>query len=194
MTEAEESIRAFLAIEPPENVLEVVSQVQEKMKGEIKGQISWTKTRGQHLTVKFFGNTSQADVSEISAAVKNRAAGFPPLTLAVEKLGVFPDLRRPRVLWAGICGDVDKLMALQKDLEKDFEKIGFPREDRPYRAHLTLARIKAPPAESVISKSLALHRNFATEKFVCHELILFRSRLTPQGAIYTRLAEFPLRG
>lgn len=188
---SEKNIRAFLAIEPPEDILQTVIRLQEKLRHEVSGRLSWTRPGGQHLTLKFFGDVSTEDVESISQAVQNRLQSSWSLSLNVEKLGVFPDSSRPRVLWCDTTGDVEKLAALQKQLDADFALLGFPKEDRPFRAHLTLARIKDPRNVSGIGNALTRHVNFSAGKFHVPELILFQSKLTPQGAIYTRLATFP---
>ncbi len=192
MSDTDKNIRAFLAIEPTEDILQALSGLQEKLKREITGRISWTKPQGQHLTLKFFGDVSGEDVKNICAAVKNRIASGSSLNLKIEKLGVFPDARRPRVLWCGVAGDGEKLSVLQKQLDSDFAGIGFPCDDRPFRAHLTLGRIKESHGLAGISESLTKHNDFAAGVFVCNELILFQSKLSPQGAVYTKLAEFAL--
>ena len=192
--DSEKKIRAFLAIDPPENILQAMSRLQEKLKREISGRISWTKPQGQHLTLKFFGDISTEDVKNICSAVQNRATSEQSLNLKIEKLGVFPGARRPLVIWCGVTDDVEKLSGLQKQLDSDFAGIGFPRENRPFRAHLTIGRIKDPSGLTGISEALTKYNAFAAGEFSCKELILFQSRLTPQGAIYTKLAEFALSG
>jgi 2'-5' RNA ligase len=192
--DSEKNIRAFLAIDPPEDILQAMSRLQEKLKREISGRISWTKPQGQHLTLKFFGDISTEDVKNICSAVQNRVASEPSLNLKIEKLGLFPDARRPRVIWCGVTGDVEKLSVLQKQLDSDFAGIGFPMEDRPFQAHLTLGRIKDSRGLTGINEALIKYSAFAAGEFNCTELILFQSRLTPQGAIYTKLAEFALGG
>jgi len=194
MTESEKNIRAFLAIEPPDDILQILSRLQEELKREISGRISWTKPQGQHLTLKFFGDISTEDVNNIRAAVENRTVSGQSLKLKIEKLGVFPDPRRPRIIWCGVLGDGEKLSLLQKQLETDFEGIGFPNEDREFRAHLTLGRIKEPYGLTGISEALTKHNAFAAGVFECRQLILFQSKLLPQGAVYTKLAEFKLKG
>ncbi len=192
--DSEKNIRAFLAIDTPENILQAMSRLQEKLKREISGRISWTKPQGQHLTLKFFGDISTEDVKNICSAVQNRATSEQSLNLKIEKLGVFPGARRPLVIWCGVTDDVEKLSGLQKQLDSDFAGIGFPRENRPFRAHLTIGRIKDPSGLTGISEALTKYNAFAAGEFSCKELILFQSRLTPQGAIYTKLAEFALSG
>ena len=190
----EKNIRAFLAIEPTEDIIQAMVRLQEKLKREISGRISWTRPQGQHLTLKFFGDISREDVHNISKAVQNRVASELFLNLKVEKLGVFPDARKPRVLWCGITGDVEKLSRLQKQLDSDFAEIGFPTEDRPFRAHLTLGRIKDSSALTGIREVLTKYSAFTAGEFTGRELALLQSELTPQGAVYTKLAVFPLAG
>jgi 2'-5' RNA ligase len=194
MTDSVKNIRAFLAIEPPEDILQALSDLQEKLKLEISGRISWTKPQGQHLTLKFFGDISMEDVTNICSAVQNRTVLAPSLNLKIEKISVFPDARKPRVLWCGIAGDGEKLSTIQKQLDSDFEGIGFSKEDRPFRAHLTLGRIKESQGLTGISEALAKHNAFASGVFECKELILFQSKLLPQGAVYTKLAVFTMKG
>jgi 2'-5' RNA ligase len=194
MTDSEKNIRAFLAIDPPENILQAMSRLQEKLKREISGRISWTKPQGQHLTLKFFGDISMEDVKNICSTVQNRVASGQSFNLKIEKLGVFPDARRPRVIWCGVYGNAEKLSVLQKQLDSDFAGIGFPAEDRPFRAHLTLGRIKDSRGLTGISEALTKHSAFTAGEFNCNELILFQSKLSPQGAIYTKLTEFALGG
>jgi 2'-5' RNA ligase len=192
MTDSEKNIRAFLAIEAQEDILQAMSRLQEKLKREISGRISWTKPQGQHLTLKFFGDISTEDVKNICSAVQNRVTSEPSLNLKIEKLGVFPGARRPLVIWCGVTGDVENLSVLQRKLDSDFSGIGFPSENRPFRAHLTLGRIRDPSGLTGISEALTKYSAFAAGEFNCKELILFQSRLSPQGAIYTKLVEFAL--
>jgi 2'-5' RNA ligase len=166
--------------------------MQDKLKREISGRLSWTRPQGQHLTLKFFGDISEEDVKNICAAVQKRVVTEQKLNLKVEKMGVFPDARRPRVLWCGVMGDVEKLINLQKKLDSDFAAIGFPAEDRSFKAHLTLARIKDSRDITGMNEALKKFDTFTAGNFIGGELILFQSMLSSQGAVYTKLAEFAL--
>ncbi|OQA00728.1 MAG: 2',5' RNA ligase family [Planctomycetes bacterium ADurb.Bin401] len=194
MADSEKNIRAFLAIEPPENILQEITRLQDKLKREISGRLSWTRPQGQHLTLKFFGDISREDINHISAAVQKRTVVEQKLNLQIEKLGVFPDARRPRVLWCAVAGDVERLINLQKKLDGDFTAIGFPVEDRSFKAHLTLARIKDPRDITGMSEALKKYDSFQAGEFIADKLFLFQSTLSPQGAIYTKLAGFALTG
>lgn len=192
MADSEKNIRAFLAIEPPENILQEISRMQDKLKREINGRLSWTRPQGQHLTLKFFGDISREDINNISTAIQKRVVTEQKLNLKVEKMGVFPDVRRPRVLWCGVTGDVEKLFTLQKKLDDDFAALGFPAEDRSFKAHLTLARIKDPRDMTGMNDALKKFETFTAGEFTADKLFLFQSNLSPQGAVYTKLAEFAL--
>ncbi|MRR17666.1 MAG: RNA 2',3'-cyclic phosphodiesterase [Deltaproteobacteria bacterium] len=190
----EKNIRAFLALEIPEDVQDAVSRLQEKLKRDLGGRISWTQSQGRHLTLKFFGNVSAEDVKHISSAVDSRTQLHRPLNLSIGELGVFPNPQRPRVLWCGVAGEIEKLCTLQKQLDGDFTGLDFPAEDRSYRAHLTLARMKDPRDVSGVEKALTQYKAFSAGEFSGKELVLFQSKLSPRGAVYTKLAVFPLAG
>ena len=192
MADDEKNIRTFLAIEPPENILQEISRLQEKLKREVNGRLSWTRPQGQHLTLKFFGDISKENIKSISSAVQNRTVAEQKLNLKIEKLGVFPNARRPRVLWCGITGDVERLINLQKKLDGDFAALGFPAEDRSFKAHLTLARIKDSRDITGMSEALKKYDSFKAGEFIADKLFLLQSNLSPQGAVYTKLAEFAL--
>jgi 2'-5' RNA ligase len=191
---ADRTIRSFLAIGIPGEILGEIGRLQERLKREIQGDIRWVRPDGIHLTLKFFGDIPEGAVSDISAVVEKAVAGHDPLDLSVSGAGVFPDLRRPRVLWLGMTGDVERLLTLQTTLERDLQRIGFPREERPFRPHLTLARIRSQRALTGLGRALEKRGGCEAGRFVAAGLSLLKSDLTPQGAIYTKLREFPFAG
>jgi RNA 2',3'-cyclic 3'-phosphodiesterase len=188
------SIRAFLALDPPAEILARVGILQERLRGLIRGDIRWVRPEGIHLTLKFFGDISPADVGRIAAIVAAAAANQRPLSLSLGGVGVFPDPRRPRVLWLGLNGDLPPLLSFQQGLERALAGIGFPPEGRPFRAHLTLARIRSPRGLTGLGPVLEKGGAAAAGGFVAAAVGLWRSELTPRGAIYTRLHDFPLAG
>jgi 2'-5' RNA ligase len=189
-----ETIRAFLAIDPPSEVLRGIAEIQGVLKSNIRGSISWVRPEGIHLTLKFFGNIGREDLPSISEIAKVHAASTPPLNLHVQGLGVFPGPRRPRVLWIGMGGDTERLIVLQKTIDQGLEACGFRKEERPFRAHLTLARIKSPQGLAGIERMLAESGAKGAGTFEARSLTLFKSDLTPKGAIYTVLGNFPFQG
>jgi len=187
------SIRAFLAIAPPDNVRQAMAAVQNRLKYCVAGAISWVRPEGIHLTLKFFGNIAETDIDRITAAVGPVAARFAPLDLRVRRVGFFPDSRRPRVIWLGLEGDVSALKALQEEVDHELARYGFSREDRDFRAHLTLARIKSARGLTGLDRLTKKSEVYEAGRFQAEGLTLFRSNLTPQGAIYSKLAGYPFQ-
>ena len=184
-------IRAFIAISLPERVLKAIAKLQETLKGSGL-KIRWTRIEGIHLTIKFLGDIYWDDVEKIHEAMEQTTRNFSPFTLRGKGVGVFPDIRRPRVVWAGITGDIEELGLLQRDLENQLDRIGFPKERRAFKGHLTLGRVKGRVDLAKLSKALEAAEEFQTEPFTAESVVLFQSDLRPNGAVYSRLAEVPL--
>jgi RNA 2',3'-cyclic 3'-phosphodiesterase len=190
----ERTIRTFLALDPPEEILREIGRLQDKLRQRIHGDVRWVRPEAIHLTLKFFGDIPEHGVANISAVAGKAAAGVRPLDLAIGGAGVFPDPRRPRVIWLGMSGDVARLVTFQQGLERSLQEIGFPREERPFRPHLTLGRIKTPKGLIGLAGVLEKGETYTAGRFTASGLGLFKSDLTPRGAIYTRLAGYPFAG
>jgi RNA 2',3'-cyclic 3'-phosphodiesterase len=190
----EKAIRAFLAVDPPEEIFREIIKIQERLRKTIKGDIRWVRPEGIHLTLKFFGYVYQSDVANISLVVKNNVAGMKALTLNVRTLGAFPTVTRPRVLWLGIDGDTEELINLQAKTDTDFQEYGFKKEERPFRPHLTLARVKEPKELVGLAEAVKKNEDYVAGSFTVNGLTLFKSDLRPTGAIYTKLSDFPFPG
>jgi len=191
---AERTIRAFLALDPPEEILREIERIQDRLRKLIHGDLRWVRPEGIHLTLKFFGDISENVVVNISAIAGRAAAAVRPFELAIGDTGVFPDPSRPRVVWLGMNGEVAQLVTFQQGLERALEEIGFPPAERPFRPHLTLGRIKSPKGLIGLAEALEKEKAVTTERFTASGLILFQSDLTPRGAVYTRLAGYPFAG
>lgn len=189
----EKPIRSFLAIDLPEGVIREIARVEEKLRRLIRGDIRWVRPEAIHLTLKFFGDIGQNDVARISAAAGKAAVLFGPFDLTVGGAGVFPDPKRPRVLWLGLGGETGRLAAFHKELERSLDEIGFAREEKPFRAHLTLARVRGQGLTG-LGEVLEKRETYGAGTFRATGLSLYQSDLTPRGAIYTRLAECPFSG
>jgi len=190
----EKSIRSFLAVELPPEVLNEMSGIQERLKKTLQGYISWVRPTGIHLTLKFFGNIAESDIPNISQAVKNAIVNVKPFTLNVQRFWAFPDVKRPRVLWLGLDGDIDVLIRIQKEMDRGFQECGFQKEDRTFRPHLTLARVKEPKGVIGLAKIVEKSEDYKAGSFSVRGLTLFKSELTPKGVIYTKLVNFPFSG
>ncbi len=187
----EKAIRAFLAIDPPEEIFKEIIKIQERLRKAIQGDIRWVRPEGIHLTLKFFGYVYESDIENISRVVKDGVANMKALLLNVRNIGAFPSVNRPRVLWLGIDGDTDALITLQAEIDAGFQEYGFKKEVRPFRPHLTLARIKEPKGLVGLAEAVKKNEDYIAGSFTVTGLTLFKSDLKPTGAIYTKLAHFP---
>lgn len=187
-----EKLRAFIAISLPEPVLQGIVTAQETLKRSGL-KIRWVRKEGIHLTLKFLGDIDRDSVEKISEAMERATGSFSPFTLWAEGIGVFPNLRRPRVAWVGLSGDIEILRALQRDLESQLSGLGFPKEKRPFKGHLTLGRVKGRLDGIKLQEALEDLGDFRTESFTAQSIVLFQSELRPDGAVYSRVAEAPLK-
>jgi 2'-5' RNA ligase len=188
----EKKIRTFIAIRLPDTVLHAMGKTQEALKRH-HFSIRWVRPQGIHLTLKFLGDIEEKDVALVGAAMVKACSGIQPFTLRGQGTGVFPNVKRPRVVWAGVTGDVPMLLDLQKCLEDALAEIGFARENRRFKGHLTLGRVKGRLDSGHFGKVLSELDAFTTESFEVNRLILYKSTLRPQGALYERLVDVPLK-
>jgi 2'-5' RNA ligase len=182
-------IRAFIAITLPDSLIGLVSEIQRKLKANGM-RISWVSPENVHLTLKFLGDIEPTDIDPIVGIMAECAQGMMPMTLAAGGIGVFPDIRRPRVVWLGITGDLQLLIALQKHMDIRLAELGngrFKPEDRPFKGHLTLGRIKSRLDHDILVNALKTVGQATSPVFTADAVHLIQSRLTPSGAIYTPL-------
>jgi 2'-5' RNA ligase len=190
----EKRIRAFLAIDLPGEVRGEITAIQAGLKDALEG-VRWTRSEGIHLTLKFFGDIDNATIGSISDIVGKRTKGFGLLSLAMGRMGAFPNPGRARVLWLGVEGDIENLAFLQGSMEEDFEALGFAKETRSFKPHLTLGRARSSRGTIMgLREAMESVRYESPTPFSAEGLTLFKSDLAPGGAVYTKLAYFPFDG
>ncbi len=190
-----EKIRAFIAIELPEEVKADLSSVQGRLKPEQHPYVKWVSVAGIHLTLKFLGNIDQEKVSPIAEAMAQAAQKASPFRLEVGALGAFPNLRRPQVIWVAVGGEVEKLASLHRGIDQSLVALGFPPESRSFTPHLTLGRLKERASAEErrrIGEALLAAKGEGVVPFQVTEISLMRSTLTPKGAIYNRICSIQL--
>jgi RNA 2',3'-cyclic 3'-phosphodiesterase len=190
-----EQIRSFIAIELPVEVKSALKKAQEELIQDNPLVAKWVDPGSIHLTLKFLGNVPTARVDRITQAIKIAAEGIKPFCLELKGLGAFPAINRPQVVWVGLAGDIDLLRHLQKNIETQVSPLGFPTENRPFTAHLTLARLRdtatLPERQKLGAKIACVEINPGSTINV-DSVSLMRSQLRPSGAIYTRLTTISL--
>jgi 2'-5' RNA ligase len=184
-------IRSFIAIDFPEETRKALEDIQKELK-QCGAGVRWVKPGSIHLTLKFLGNIHPAQVEDIALAVAEEIRDDPPITLGAAGLGAFPSRRKPRVIWIGMEGEVQRLTRIQARVENALESLGFVREKRPFRPHLTIGRVKDHRKLQALIDAMATLDMEPFNSFDADEIILYKSDLRPTGAIYTKLHRMPL--
>ena len=180
-------MRAFIAIDLPEPIHAALAQHQAAFRAACR-DARWTRPEGIHLTLKFLGEISDAQVKQVTEALA-ALGSFPAVSVQVKGFGFFPDARRPRVFWAGLEAP-PALAELADRVEAAMERIGFPREQRSFTPHLTLARFKVPRPQPAL-QGLLPREAPDLGRFEVSEFFLYESKLSRHGAEYRKVARFP---
>jgi len=182
-------LRAFVAVALAPDVVDRLTGLVGELK-KCGADVRWVRPEGMHLTLRFLGDIEEGCVGELLEGLARGVSSLPSLRLGTAGLGAFPSLKRPRVIWVGCRGE--GLGALAAATEKSISELGFPREERPFRPHVTLGRVRSgrnwKSLEGLLDRRLDCE--FGESK-VC-EVILFRSELTRDGARYSRLGSVRL--
>jgi 2'-5' RNA ligase len=187
-----DGIRAFLAVTVPPGVRRAVDAAARRLKGAMPGA-RFVPAGQLHLTLHFFESLEPGEVEAAKRAASAGAAAFPRFDASLAGLGVFPDERRPRVLWAGVRDGAEALVHLASAIGQRLAAEGLPVEGRPFRPHLTIARFREPPRGG-IPGVLAGSRDTPFGTFPVERVVLYRSVLSPQGAVHTAISEHALGG
>jgi len=192
------NLRLFVALEPSELVRRRIGSLQAALRraaGRAAADVRWTDPATVHLTLQFLGAVPEERLPAVEGAVAAAAAEGAPLHLQVAGAGGFPSARRPRVLWAGLTGDVAPLAALAAALGTRLAPLGFPPESRPFSPHLTLGRARDPRGAPGLASALAHAGDGAPPApWRVAEIVLFRSPLGPGGARHEPLLRASLGG
>ena len=185
------SLRTFIAVEIDPSHKQKLTHLISALKSS-NSDVKWVNETQIHLTLKFLGNIEESKVHEISDTLKSIANNAKEFTITLSNIGTFPNAKRPRVIWVGIDKGKTELKLLASQIETELEKLGFPKENRDFKSHLTLGRVRSPKNLQNLTKLLS-EVSFQSESGIkINKLILFQSTLTPKGAIYKKLTELTL--
>jgi 2'-5' RNA ligase len=190
--------RLFVALEPTDAVRRRIAALASELRraaGKAEHEVRWVPPENVHLTLQFLGAVPEERVGAVTAAVREAARGCAgPLSLEVRGAGGFPNARRPRVVWAGVAGDVAALGELVKDLGRRLAPLGFPPEERPFSPHLTLGRARENRGAPGLGGALAQAAQAEGVAWRCTELTLVESHLSPKGPRYEAVVRAELGG
>jgi 2'-5' RNA ligase len=189
------SKRCFVAIPAPPEICQRAAKIQQLLRKNtgLKG-IRWLKTEGLHITLKFLGNVPAEDLTYLAQQLSIVSQGCWPTRLRLDRLGVFPNLKRPRVLWWGPDPEAisDELRALHFHVQEALHLLGHEKEDRPFYPHLTLGRMKDEVDTSALADAIEQAASLTEAELLVKRFDLMESRLHPQGAIYETLVELTI--
>ena len=179
------TIRAFIAVEIDEpNKQKICGLISGLKKSEADAK--WITEDQMHLTLKFLGNTDKSEIQKISDALSDIADNFNSFKINFSEIGAFPNMNRPAVIWLGIDKGAGILKMLNEKIETALEKIGFRQENREFKPHLTLARIRSPKnTPNLIKLIKETSFNSGDNDSRINKLALFQSALNPKGAVHT---------
>lgn len=134
-------IRTFIAVLIAEDIREKISEAQEALK-KLAPKINWVVPGNFHVTLKFIGNIREDQLPDLCSAIEKAVEGLKPFDISFGSLGAFPNPRNARIVWAGINEGAKALSELASAIEDELAELGFERENRPFRAHITIGRVK----------------------------------------------------
>ena len=178
----QETIRTFIAIHLPQEVQGYLGELTDSLSGQVpQRSVRWVKPDRIHLTLRFIGETEKNLLTAVGKALDEVAARYQQFPLYLQGFGCFPNCKRPRVLWAGVGGDLENAGRLKKDVDSALTSLGWEAENRSFQPHLTIGRVKD-------SQAVAGQRwpaELTTLTIPVHSIHLIESELTPSGPIYT---------
>jgi 2'-5' RNA ligase len=183
-------IRAFIAVTLTELVIEEIAKIRMLLQ-ETRGDLRWARMESLHVTLKFLGDIHRHQVEPILEALHKIVSIHSPLCIIVQGLGVFPNVRRPRVLWVGLKGE--GLTELSEAIETALMPLDFPPEDRQFMPHLTLGRVRSLRGWENLLPRVKEHENTLFGESMIDRVTLYQSNLRPEGAIYTSLGSVPFQ-
>ena len=186
--------RIFVAITLPERTGDAIAEATAAM-AESRREVAWVRASALHLTAKFIGECPEDQMAGIASAIRSVARQVEPVTdLSLGEVGAFPNFRRPRIVWLGVSPP-HALDRLTGQLERTLVLEGVRAESRPFRAHLTLGRVRRPlSSEAARELEAAARQVLGRWPLSVSALELMRSDHAPGGSVYTRLERFPLGG
>ncbi|MDQ7819566.1 MAG: RNA 2',3'-cyclic phosphodiesterase [Armatimonadota bacterium] len=183
--------RIFIAVELDPALHDAVVAAQRALE-DAGARIRWVKPASLHFTLRFLGEITPAQVALAKIATREAARGVAPFAITLRRLGAFPSLQRPQVVWVGVEDGAEHLDALARRLDERLARYHFPPEDRRFRPHLTLARVRDARQWGDVVRALTRYRDVEIGTQTVRTICVMESTLTPQGPVYTRLEEVSL--
>lgn len=187
-------LRTFLAIDIGDSLRKRLVGLQEKF-SEVSAGVKWVEKENLHLTLLFLGDIDDRDLMKVCRTADRVTQQHSPIAMTLQGVGCFPNMRRPRTIWAGIGTGATEVTRLFEDLAGEFEEQGLYRpENRPFAPHVTLGRVGKETDSEALSRELTKPLQWRGGETTAGEVLALSSDLTSDGPVYTVLARAKLRG
>lgn len=196
MTLPANTVRVFVAVGISDEARKQLVDAVDRIRQDVSNGVQWARPDGLHLTLKFLGNIGVDQVPPLLDCLAPVAADTRPFPIQLAGLGMFPNRRKPRVLWAGVNGDLDALSSLQQSAEDAINSLGHPPERRPFRPHITLGRPRRSASDSQLGRIGRVVAGATPPESVSwkvQSIEVMQSELHPSGARYTVLGSVDFR-
>jgi RNA 2',3'-cyclic 3'-phosphodiesterase len=185
--------RTFIALDISDEARSECSRHIEEMRRQFKDvRVGWERTQKLHITLKFLGPTPDTVLPKIEEGLRRIAAYQPRVYLALSRTGVFPGKARPRILWVGLSDESGGAQNLYSEVDSVCSELEFAGEDRDFRPHITVGRVREPQKATLLAKA-HLSRTIEPVEFTVGEIVLYESRLASKGSEYSTLSRFSFR-
>ena len=180
------AMRLFIAVDISEEVRAAVAGRVERLR-EANCDVSWVRPGNFHLTLKFLGETQDARLGDIKAALDLVALSRGAFDLELRGMGCFPERGVPRVVWVGAGAGRETMAAMARDVGRAMEELGFAREQREFAGHLTIGRVRGPRGSERLRRLLEAEPDVSLGRCAVSGILLYKSTLAAGGSIYELL-------
>jgi len=187
-----ETVRTFVAVLLPDAVKQRIGVFLEDVI-RMRADVKWVKPDNIHITLKFLGDVDNHKIGEVSACVQEAVRPFVRFTIGIAGTGMFPNDRRPSVLWIAVREGAETLIQMAGCMDSALARVGFQKERRPFSPHLTIGRVRSSKRiEDTVTFMQKSEWNAGS--FEADAVAVMKSDLRPAGALYTPLATIKLQG
>lgn len=182
--------RIFVAVDISDEARYKVAGYTANLKNKFSNvKVGWDRPEKLHLTLKFLGDTNDEQLEKLKEICMKISTEFSNIKFQLSATGIFPSPRKARILWLGVKGEVEKLQKINAILETECRRIGFKKEKRDYKPHLTIGRIRQPHKARELAKA-HLENNFEPVGFEVSEIVIVESKIQPTGSVYSKIKTF----
>jgi len=185
-------MRTFIAAGITEPVRKEILKIQSAL-ASLSLDAKWVEKENIHITLKFLGEVADKDIMGVISAVRDACAAEDSFYVHISSVGVFPDMKRPRVIWVGVSDGADEIRKLSGEIESSLVPLGFEKERREFSPHLTIGRVRSLRNTEKLGEGIGKIAHTDCGRMILDEVLIMRSDLTGQGPVYSVLERAGLR-